>query len=704
LQIVLRENGLVRSIIMGRFEVRPDERVLLVDGQPVPLGARAFDVLVALIERRDRVVSKNELLDLAWPGLQVEENNLSVQISTLRRVLGPQSIATVTGRGYRLVVAEPSGAALPSITVPPGTGERIVRRLAAIAMADVVDWQASLTRTPDTAIADWRMLRTCVVEPLAAAVSGRIVELTAQCCLLEFDSAVDGLRWALDLQDRMAEHRVGALPTTAHMRVGLCVEDAIVDDGKLIGAGRHLVEPLLKAAMPDDVVVDDTIRVLAQNKLPVRFRALDDGGHGPEGSRILYIADLAFDPSTERSSRMGPSWNGRPGVAVMPFDTGPDSGERYFGDGMTEEIVTSLSLNRGLLVIARNSTLRYRGSSAPPSEVAAELGVRYLLMGSVRRNQQQLRINAELVDAGANGVAWAEHYDGSVEDLFGFQTRIAHSIAAAIDPRVQETEMVRVLGRPTESLGAYDSMLRGMSVLNTFKDDDVQLAGRMFRRAIELDPNYARAHAHLGWWHNLQLGEGRSVEISEDAQLAETHSQRAIELDSRDAWALAVAAHIQSFVRKRFTTAMELFDQALELNPSCAIAWARSGTTLAYMGQGDEALRRVRQAMRLSPFDQHMFSFCTTNGTACIVAGRYAEAVSWLHKARRLNPGYKAALRMLTAALALSNEEVEARETAQELLRGEPGFRVSVFASWYPLSEPHLGRLLDGMRRAGLPD
>jgi adenylate cyclase len=704
LRIIKRENGLGRSIVMGRFEVRPDERVLLVDGQPAALGARAFDVLVSLIERRDRVVSKNELLDLAWPGLTVEENNLSVQISTLRRLLGPQSIATVTGRGYRLVLAESASAALPPIAAVPGTGERIVRRLAAIAMADVVDWQASLSRTPDTAIADWRLLRTEVVEPLTAAVSGRIVELTAQCCLLEFDSAVDGLRWALDLQDRMAEHRAGVAPVTAHMRVGLCVEDAIVDDGKLIGAGRHLLEPLLKAAMPDDVVVDDTIRALAQNKLPVRFRILDDGLRGLEGSRILYIADLAFDPAAAGPGRIGPAWDGRPGVAVMPFDTGPDSDERYFGDGITEEIVTSLSLNRGLLVIARSSTLRYRGRSAPPNEVAAELGVRYLLMGSVRRSQQQLRINAELVDAGGNGVVWAERYDGSVEDLFGFQTRIAHSIAAAIDPRVQETEMVRVLGRPTESLSAYDSMLRGMSVLYTFKDEDVRLAGRMFRRAVELDPNYARAHAHLGWWHNLQLGEGRSVEFSEDAQLAEMHSQRAIELDPRDAWALAVAAHIQSFVRKRFTTAMELFDRALELNPSCATAWARSATTLAYIGQADEALRRVRQAMRLSPFDNHMFSFCTTNGTACIVAGRYAEAVSWLHKARRLNPGYKAALRMLTAALALSNEEVEARETAQELLQGEPGFRVSVFGAWYPLREPHLGRLLDGMRHAGLPD
>lgn len=689
---------------MGRFDVRPEERLLLIDGQPAALGARAFDVLVALIERRDRVVTKAELLDLAWPGLVVEENNLSVQISALRRLLGAQAIATVTGRGYRFVMPEAAGAAAPALGAAPAAGERIVRRLAAIAVADVVDWEASLTRAPDAAIAAWRRLRSELVEPVAAAFGGHIVELTAQGALLEFDSAVDGVRWALDLQDRMAQQRGAAVPMPLHMRVGLCVEDAIVDEGKLVGAGRHLAEPLLKAAMPDEVVVDDTVRALAQRKLPVRFRPFDDGGRGPDPSRLIYIAEPEVDSGAGFLGRAGLAWDGRPGVAVLPFDTGPEEGERYFGDGMTEEIVTSLALNRGLLVIARNSTLRYRGSAATPSEIAAELGVRYLLMGSARRSQRLLRINAELVDAGANRVVWAERYDGADDDLFGFQTRIAQSIAAAIDPRVQETEMVRAAGRPTESLGAYDSMLRGMAVLYSFNDDDVQLAGRMFRRAIEIDPAYARAHAHLAWWHNLQIGEGRSVESSEDAQLAERHSQRAIELDPRDAWALAVAGHIQSFVRKRYSTAMELFDQALEINPSCATAWARSATTLAYLGQADEALRRVRQAMRLSPFDQQTFSFCTTNGTASIVAGRYAEAVSWLSKARRLNPGYKAALRMLTAALALSNEDVEARETAQELLRMHPDFRVSVFGSWYPLREPYLSRLLDGMRRAGLPE
>jgi len=355
-------------------------------------------------------------------------------------------------------------------------------------------------------------------------------------------------------------------------------------------------------------------------------------------------------------------------------------------------------------VIARASTLHYRGSTLAPNDIAAELGVRYLLVGTVRRAPQRLKILAELMDVDTQRSIWSERYEGSDEEIFAFQARIASSIAAAIDPRVQEAEIARAVARPTGSLTAYDCVLRGLSVLYSFKSGDFALAGEQFRRAIALDSQYAQAHAHLAWWHNLRVGEGRSPDLNEDAMAAERLSRRAVELDSRDAWALSVAGHIQSFVRRNFKVAMDMFDQALEINPSCATAWSRSGTTLAYMGHGEQALERVRNAMRLSPFDQQAFAFCTTNGTASLVAGHIDEAVAWLSKARRLNPGYRAASRNLIAALALSGETEEAHAQAQEYLSEDPAFRVSVFGSWYPLREPHLSRLLDGLRQAGLPD
>ena len=707
------------TLSFGRFEVNPEARRLAVDGTPAPIGARAFDVLMALLERRERVVSKAELLDLAWPGVVVEENNLSVQISTLRKVIGADSIATVTGRGYRFVCPQAaSNGATHGATIggtqganygarhagAAGPDSHIVRRLSAIVSADLVDWAGELAAHTGAALAAWKSARSTLIEAGVPAFGGRVIELSAQGVLLEFASAVDAARWAVDLQQRLADRRVQASGAALHMRVGIAVEDVVVDDGKLVGDGGQAATRLLQAGLSDQIVVDDRVRAMAEGKLPVRFRALE-GGTGPPGDvngRRVYVVEPTLVREATPTSPLALNWETRPGVAVLPFST--DADDPYFGDGMTEEIITSLSANRGLLVIARNSTLRYRGSARAPAEIAAELGVRYLLVGSLRRLQHKLRIGAELVDASANRIIWAERYEGADEDLFSFQARIASSIAAAIDPRVQEAEIARVSAQPTDSLSAYDCVLRGLSVLYTFRAEDFEAAGALFARAIEIDPRYAQAHAHLAWWHNLKLGEGRSMEFNDDARQAERLSQRAVELDPRDAWALSVAGHIQSFVRKRFSVAMEMFDEALAINPSCASAWARSATTLAYLGRGEEAQERVRNAMRLSPYDQQMFAFCTTNGTAAIVTGRHDEAVGWLSKARRLNPGYRAAWRNLISALALAGERSEAREQAQEFLKIEPTFRVSDFGARYPLREPHLGTLLQGMRDAGLPD
>ena len=240
----------------------------------------------------------------------------------------------------------------------------------------------------------------------------------------------------------------------------------------------------------------------------------------------------------------------------------------------------------------------------------------------MRRHKQRLRIHAVLLDAASNREIWSERYDGVDEDLFTFQDQIASSISAAIDPRVREAEISRIRGRPTDSFDAYDCVLRGLSVQYNLNRRDLEIAGEMFQRAIELDPSYGQAHAHLAWWHNLRIGEGHSTNVGVDQQLADEFARRAVELDPGDAWSLAVCGHVQSFLRKRFRPALDLFAQALELNPSCATAWALSGLTLAYTGHGEEALARVQNALRLSPFDQLSFWFCTTNGIASIVAGQ----------------------------------------------------------------------------------
>lgn len=693
-----KQEVVVTNFRFAPFEVRTAERVLLANGAVCQIGSRAFDVLLALLERRDRVVTKNELLDLAWPGLVVEENNLSVQISTLRKVLGAHAIATVTGRGYRFTLpCEPTTTTSAAAAQP-----EMERRIVAIACAEVVDWHVLLGSDSESAVQAWRNIRASVVESQVPRFGGEPIEITAERLLIRFDSAVDAIGWALDLQERLVHARHRSASPPLHMRVGVVVEDAILDGGKLVGDVVNLAERLVRVAGRDEVVVTDVARDFANNRLPVTFESLGEEQPSSFG-RSVQIHRVV--PEVRRPMPVAASphlmWDRLPTIAVLPFDSGPTETDTYFGDGITEEIITGLSMNRSLFVIARDSALRFRGAGASTA-AAAELGVRYILVGSVRRLPPRLKINVELIDTGVNRVIWADGFEGSDDDLFTFQSQIAARITAAIDPSIREAEIQRVRSRPTNVFGAYDCVLRGISV-QFGEEQDFEHAGECFRRAIEIDPRYAQAHSHLARWHSLRVGEGRSNTPDEDRSMADRLSLRAIELDPRDAWVLATAGHIQSFLHKRFAAALDMFDQALRLNPNSVTAWSRSGTTLAYVGRGEEALERVRNAIRLSPFDHQTFSFCTTNGIASIVNGRYDEAVSWLSRALRLSPRYRAASRLLIAALSLAGELTEARERAREFLLAEPTFNVARFGEWYPLQSPHLDRVLDGLRMAQLP-
>lgn len=684
------------DLCFGAVEVRPAQRQVCVDGQAVPIGARAFDLLLALVERRDRVVTKAELLDLAWPGLVVEENNLSVQISALRKALGAQAIATVTGRGYRFTLT-PEGRA-PS---PPGRpGAEVARRLATLVCGEIRAWQQRAAAAPQAAIAGWRALRVSLFEDAVPAAGGRIVELAAERMLFEFASPVEALRWVIDVHQRWPSQAALAAELRLDWRVAVCIEDVIIDDGRPVGEAVQKATLLLDGA-PDDagIVVAETVPAIVRERLPLRFLPLGDGRTGWRAEIENRETPMAV---TAAPSLAAAQPDRRPSIAVLPFAS-PDD-QAYFGDGITEEIIVSLAANRALPVIARSSTLRYRHSSLPPQQIAAELGVRYLLSGMVRRADSRLRLVVELIDAPAGRVIWSQRFDGADSDLFGFQSEIAARIAGAIDPRVTEAEIQRVALVPTESLGAYDCLLRGLALQVTFDDADFAAAGDFFRRAVALDPGYAQAHAHLAWWHNLKVGEGRSQSISDDARCSEQLSMQAMALDGRDALVLAIAAHIQGFVKRRLEVAVDMFEQALAINPSCAFGWCRSATAAAFLGRGDEAQQRVRQAMRLSPFDQQGFTFLTTQGTASLVLGRYDEAVAWYSKARRANPRYRAAWRMLVAALALAGELDEARAQGAEFMRHDPAFGMADFASWYAMREPHLGIVLRGMRLAGLPD
>ena len=583
----------------------------------------------------------------------------------------------------------------------------ITRRLAAIAFADVAGFSRLMGLRDVETVMRWKALRTEIMEPHMARHGGRIAEIAGDAVLVEFPSVVNAVRWATDVQ-RVQESAVGDQdPFALHLRIGINVDDIIDEGGILQGDGVNVASRIHQAAQPGQIVVTAAVRDYVINRLPLTFHHL--GAPAMKNiMRTVHVYSVEWTEGDKAHQIAQPylQWASKPTLAELPFRTisGTDD-DSYYGEGITDSIITGLSKNRSLYVIARNSTLRYRTGGKDLRQIASELDVRYLLDGSVQRQGTRLRINTELTDIVGNVSIWAQRYEGLTNDLFEFQDRIATSILSSIEPRVRAVEMARVGDRPTESLDAFHCVLRAMSRLYFFTEESYREAGDLLERAIVLDPSYAQAHAYLAWWLNFLIGEGWSLDFDADRARALVVSQRAIELDPDDPFALAVAGHVLSFMVGSPEEALELFDRALALNQNAAFAWGLSALTLAYLGRPDDALERLQNVWRLNPFDPLNFYFWIVAGIAEFVAGRYDEAIVWLRRSRRANPRFIACLRTLASALALSGDEAEAELAAQQLLAIEPTFRVSAFIAWYPLRRPDdLDRLAKGLLAAGLPE
>ncbi len=583
----------------------------------------------------------------------------------------------------------------------------IKRRLAAVVFADVAGWSRLIEQDDVGTMRAWRALRMDLLEPKALEHDGYLLEVAGDAALLEFPSAVAAVSWALDIQRALSQPADG-LDQRLAVRIGINVEDVIVDEGRLIGDGVNIASRIHQLAKPGEIVVTSAVHGYVWNKMPVVFTDLGERELKNISRPVRIYRIEAGDPGPAVPVHSQPhlSWTRRPGLAVLPFrNLGGKPEEGYFCEGITEDIIAGLCRSHSLYVIAWPSTLRYRDRQQDPRDIAGELGVRYVLDGSMRRQASRLRIVSELVDAVSGQTVWSERFEGADNEIFEFQDRITARIAGTLEPKLYEAEAARALSKPTESLDAYECVLRGLSLLYTLSETDFPQAGVYLQRAVALDPRYAQAHAYLAWWLNLAAGEGRSTDPAGDIERASRASATAVELDPNDAFCLAVAGHIQAFLHKDLDIAVDLFERALRLNENCAFAWGVSGSTYCFLGRPDDALERLRNAWRLSPFDPMNFFYYTVAGIAEFVAGRYDQSIGWLRKAHRLNPRFSACNRTLTVSLALSGDLEGARVAAASLLAVEPTFRVSQFIARYPLRrKDDLDRLATGLRLAGLAE
>ena len=394
-----------------------------------------------------------------------------------------------------------------------------------------------------------------------------------------------------------------------------------------------------------------------------------------------------------------------PSIAIVPFRVvGDEEARSYVGDGIVEDIIGALASLRELVVISRSSTLRYRGAPVDVRAIGRELGVSYALSGSVRQAGSRMRVSVELAEAGSGAVVWASHFDGVSDDVFALQDQIARRVVGTIAPQVREAELRSALRKRPDNLEAYDCALRALAQIYQLNRDDFYQARTWLDKAVVLDPGYATPYALLAVWHAIRAGQGWSSDPAADQAAVLRFATAALARDSFDAMALALCGHSKSVLRYEFEEAIALFDRAIEASPSSAVAWIRSSPTYAYIGDPDEAVRRVEEGLRLSPLDPHIFLPHAFLNLAHYVGRDYDTAIRWGRRAREENPQYTANLRILAASLAAAGNVEEAREASRALLTADPAFEVGRFVATYAIRDPdRRDRLARHLRLAGLP-
>jgi TolB-like protein/DNA-binding response OmpR family regulator len=403
-----------------------------------------------------------------------------------------------------------------------------------------------------------------------------------------------------------------------------------------------------------------------------------------------------------------PALPDRPSIAVLPFENmSDDPGQEYFADGMAEDIITALCRIPRLFVIARNSSFAYKGRPVDVRQVGRELGVRYILEGSVRKAAQRVRITGQLIDASTGRHLWADRFDGPLEDVFDLQDRVTASVVGAIAPKLEQAEIERAERKPTDSLDAYDYFLRGLAHAHQLTRPALDEALRLYTRSIELDPTFAAPHGAAAFCYVLRKMNGWIADPAGATVAAVEHAQRAAQQGKDDAAASALAGLALGYVAGELDEAAALTERSLALNGNLAIGWYSSGTIKAFRGgEADVAIEHLARAMRLSPLDPLMFTMQGVTAVCHFFAGRYDQAISWTERAFRNNPEILGTLRIGAASNALAGRDAEAMKFITRALKLDPEMRVSNLPDRIGIfrRQEDRAKYIQALRRAGLPD
>jgi adenylate cyclase len=577
--------------------------------------------------------------------------------------------------------------------------------------ADVAGYSRLIGADEEGTLAQLKAFRKALVDPTIARHRGRIVKTTGDGMLVEFASAVDAARCAVEVQRGMADENT-EIPQAKRIefRIGIHLGDIIIDDNDIFGDGVNIAARLESIAVPGGISISRAVHDQVRDRINVCF---DDKGEIALKNIARPVQVFAISGAKESKTTVSPESEpalalpDKPSIAVLPFtNMSGDPEQDYFADGMAEDIITALSHFKALFVIARNSSFTYKGRAVDVKQIGRELGVRYVLEGSVRKAANRVRITGQLVDTATGAHLWADRFDGGLDDIFDLQDQVTESVVGAIAPVVEKAEIERAKRKPTESLDAYALYLRGLARFYQYGSRQANdEALRLFNSAIELDPDFAAAYGRAAVCYVWAKSEGwisvTAKEIAEVTRLA----QRAVELGKDDAVALAAAGWALVYV-VRDLGAASLIDRALVLNSNLAEAWFYGGWVKTFLGEPEAGIERFARAMRLSPLDPRVPAMRSGTAFAHFLLGRYAEAASWAAMALQDRPDYLHGLRIQAASNAMAGRLDEAHQAVARLRQLNPALRVSDLKdvlSHYLRAED-LSRYEEGLRQAGLPE
>jgi adenylate cyclase len=551
----------------------------------------------------------------------------------------------------------------------------------------------------------WMAILNDVIRPRASERRGTLVKSTGDGVLAEFPSAFDAVEWALDVQRSLHGEADDGTGAPVALRIAVHLGDVITTSEDIYGDNVNLTARLQEYAEPGGIVLSEAIFDLMRGSLSMPARDL---GLLSLKNFEKPVRAFALDPAVHNIRvPLLPKAGQLPSIAVLPLqNAGGDPGDDYFSDGIVEDITLSLAGLREVLVISRGSALAYRGRQPDPREVGRALGVRYVLMGSVRRSERLMRVSVELCDTYTGANLWGQKEEVAQGEVFDVQDRLVQRIVAGIAPNVRAAELRAAMRKRPENFNAYDFTLRALHTISSLELNSFLQARDYLNKAMEEDPNFAMPVAWAARWHSIYVGQGWSTNQAHDSATAVELAMKAIELDGQNALALATYGHLRSYLFHDYDSAFSYFDRALSACPSLSLAWLLSSGTLSYVGRTEEAIKHAEHALRLSPLDRSLFYSYTFLNLAHYGNGTYEEAVKWGKMSVSENPNYTANLRILTGALVGAGRLEDARDVAARLMRLEPGFRVGVWGrTRLPFRDPEISaRYMEHLRAAGLPD